>query len=127
MAKRLAASQEGLSSTELVSLRAHRCVHTCPSWLCILRQTNTSQTLPYSFSKTCLNSIYQHIDLPSGLFLSGFLAKALHAFLTLTSVLHNLARSHSYIIYQTVILSTPMCKKFPRWIIETNTSLSQNI
>jgi hypothetical protein len=47
--------------------------------------------------------------------------KNLHAFLTLACVLHDLHTSLSYIIYQTV-MSTPMCKKLPRWRMKTNTS-----
>jgi hypothetical protein len=78
-------------------------------------------------------SFHLHIGLSSGLLLSAFLSKTLYAFLTLTYVLYGLAtslylnRSLSYIIYQTVIMSTPLCKKLPRWIMKTNKSLSHHI
>jgi hypothetical protein len=43
----------------------------------------------------------------------------LYAFLTLGCVLHDLATSLSYIIYRTIIMSTPKHKKFPQMDYET--------
>jgi hypothetical protein len=104
--------KDSLSSMKY--LRAHYCGHTCSSWLCILRQTDQVQTLPNYFFKVFLNSILPStLSLPSGLLLSCFPSKTLYAFLTLACVLHYLTTSLSYIIYQTVIMSTRKCKSSP--------------
>jgi hypothetical protein len=126
VAKQLVASQRltQLHEISLWYLRAHYCGHTSSSWLCILRKTDPVQTLPNYFFKIYLKaSFHLHLGFPSSLFLSGFLCRSLHVFLTLACVLHDLPTSLSYIIYQTVIMSTTKCKKVPTWIMQTNRSL----
>jgi hypothetical protein len=43
-------------------LRAHYCVHTCPSWLCILPQTNPVQTPQIISLKTICANVSQAVS-----------------------------------------------------------------
>jgi hypothetical protein len=78
-------------------LRAHYCVHTCPSWLCILPQTNPVQNPQIISLKTICTNVSQAVS-----FFQVFYPNLCVHF-SLSRVLHDLPIALSYIIYQTVI------------------------
>lgn len=114
------------SSTEticfLCHLRFNYCFHTCPSWLTILSQTNSQSKL----LKICnLPSAHRS---PKPSFFQVFCSNLCkHLSYHLLYHLPTPISSNWSLSYTVYHMSTTMYKKFNKWIMKSNTSLSQNI